>query len=359
MKYALEYKVTSVEMQNGAGYKDFANWLRSNDRANSFFINPPNLKPEDSLPAPEGKGMVGVYSSGSTGKPKLIWWKLEALSAICSKSPNASGWIWATCYQPWSFAGAHLAYQAHTSNGVVLQLGRDWELNHSILQQKKPQALSVTPTFIDLLIQSRHTSNETDWSPLQITIGGEILRPATGARIKSAYPSSRITLIYASAETGLIAKTNRHDGWFPLSSIKQRFEDFKLRDHELYLERQGKWISTRDLCEIKGDHFRLLGRLDRVLNIGGEKVCLDEIESVAESFPEVRRARANARPNAIVGQVVSLDLEPAIREADDALLDSIMQKMRKQLPKPAWPRWCKWGEVRDMSNGKRSHDTGA
>jgi acyl-coenzyme A synthetase/AMP-(fatty) acid ligase len=355
----LKDKVISFEMQTGTGYTDLAKWLHSADRANSFVIHPPKIKPGNHLPASRGAGKIGVYSSGSTGKPKLIWWNLEALNAICSKHSNTSGWTWATCYQPWSFAGVHLACQAHVSKGQVLQLGRDWELNHTILQHNKPQALSATPTFIDLLIQSRHTSKETDWSPQQITIGGEILRPATGARIQSAYPSSRITLIYASAEIGLIAKTSRHDGWFPLDSIKQRFEDFKLIEDELYLERQGIWIPTRDLCEIKGDHFRLMGRLDRVLNIGGDKVCLDEIESIAESFPEVRRANANAKPNAIVGQVVALDLEPAVPEADDTLLDSIMQKMRKQLPKPAWPRWCQWGEVRDMANGKRTHDTGA
>lgn len=346
-------------MEIGKGYTDLSNWLSSENQANSFAIYPPDIAPESNLPKLDGRKVVGVSSSGSTGKPKLIWWNLESLNAFCTDHSVASGWTWATCYQPWSFAGVQLACQAHKSKGSVILLGRDWEVNHRVLRENEVQALSATPTFIDLLLQSRNVSKDTNWTPQQITIGGEILRPAMGTRIQSAYPSSRITLIYASAETGLIAKTNRSDGWFPLSSIKHRFDDFKLVDNELQLYEQGRWILTRDLCEINGDSFRLLGRLDRVLNIGGEKISLDEIESVAESFPEVRRANANARPNAIVGQIVALTLEPVDPEADDALLDIIVQRMRKTLPKPAWPRWCSWGKVRDMTNGKRTQNNTA
>lgn len=300
--------------------------------------------------------MIGVYSSGSTGKPKLLWWKVTDLLKDSNQSSRTSGWTWATCYQPWSFAGIHLACQAHTSDGQVMLLDRDWELNHSILTKNQPQALSATPTFIDLLLQSRRVAVNKNWSPKQITIGGEILRPATGKRIQTAFPLSRLTLIYASAELGLIAKTNQIDGWFPLSTLQQRFKNYKLVDNELHLQIHNNWTHTRDLCEFKNDQFKVLGRLDRVLNIGGEKICLDEIESVAESFPEVRKANAVAKPNAIVGQVVALNLEPALSDADDELLDTIMQKMRKQLPKPAWPRWCAWGNIRVMSSGKRSHD---
>ena len=346
-------------MQIGTGYDDLAHWFSSGKKANAFVIHPPRLNFEKKIPAPPGEGFLGVYSSGSTGKPKLIWWDLKALHSNCSKYSNAAGWTWATCFQPWSFAGVHLACQAHISGGKVLSLGHDWQINHSILQQNKPQALSVTPTFIDLLIQSRKSSKSTDWSPRQISIGGEILNASTGTRIQSAYPSSRITLIYGSAEAGVIAKTTRHDGWYPLTSIQKRFEDFKFADNHLFLKRQGQWIPTHDLCEIRTDHFRPVERLDRIMNIGGEKVSLDEIESVAESFPEVRRASANSIPNAIVGQIVSLKLEAAVAEADDALLETILNKMRKQLSKPAWPRWCEWGNIQDTNNGKKSCDTGA
>ena len=346
-------------MQIGKGYDDLAHWLSSGRKANAFVIHPPGLSSGKKIPAPPGEGFLGVYSSGSTGKPKLIWWNLKALHANCSRYSNVTGWTWATCFQPWSFAGAHLACQAHISGGKVLSLGHDWQINHSILQQDKPQALSATPTFINLLIQSRKTSNSTDWSPRQISIGGEILHASTGTRIQSAYPSSRITLIYGSAEAGVIAKTTRLDGWYPLTSIQKRFDDFKFVDDQLFLKKQGQWTPTHDLCEIRSDHFKPVGRLDRIMNIGGEKVSLDEIESLAESFPEVRRASANSKPNAVVGQIVSLKLEAAVTEADDALLETILHKMRKKLSKPAWPRWCEWGNIQDTNNGKKSCDTSA
>ncbi len=341
-------------METGTAYRNLAEHLSAGDDSPSFVIRPPRIPDDAIAPAPHKNGMIGVYSSGSTGKPKLNWWNLELLLKNCSKSGSTEGWTWATCYHPWSFAGVQLACQAHVSKGKVLFLGRDWKKNHSLLQNENPQALSATPTFIDLLIQSTNPSNESNESPKQITMGGEILRPPTGARIQEAFPASRKTLIYATAELGIIAKTNRMDGWFPLTSLKQQFSNFKLTDNVLNLEFQGTWVSTRDLCELEGDHFRITGRLDRVLNIGGEKICLDQIETVAESFQEVRRANAQAKPNAITGYIVALDLEPTTPDADDALLDDIMNQMRKLLPKPAWPRWYSWNKIREMNNGKRS-----
>ena len=94
--------------------------------------------------------------------------------------------------------------------------------------------------------------------------------------------------------------------------------------------------------------------MDCVINVGGYKVCLDDIETKAEAFPEVTRALAFAKQNPLTGHVVALILEPSTHLRNQAMLDKILHSMHEQLPKPAWPRWMAWGKVRDLRNGKRN-----
>ena len=340
--------------QKGTGYSSLCRWISERSPDSSYLSIPDDSSLATEHPSPTFPGAIGVYSSGSTGKPKLVWKNIESLEKDCIQHPNHESCTWATCFDPSSFAGVHVAVQAVASHGSVLPLSKNWTANHHLLQEAKPEILTVTPTYLNWLMYHAIKPNTKCWQPRQITLGGEPIRPEIAAILRNHFPTSRVTLIYASAEFGIIAKSHRPDGWYPFQSLQKRFDGWRLHDGELQLLRNKVWKKTGDLCEIKDDHFRIIGRMDRTINVGGIKVSLDDIEKQAESFPEVMRALAFAKENPLTGHVVALILEPSTPLCNKALLENILSNMCEQLPKPAWPRWIAWGKVHDGNNGKRN-----
>ena len=342
-----------IQTEKGSGYGALCHWISQRSPESSYLSLPDDFKQGAPALPPPFPGSIGVYSSGSTGRPKLVWKDVDRLRKDCSRHSNHESCTWATCFVPSSFAGVQVAVQAVISGGTVVHLGTDWTDNLRLLHQTKPEIMTATPTFLDLLHQTLKHYPAATWQPRQITLGGEPIRPTTTCILDNHFPTTRVTLIYAAAETGMIAKSHRKDGWYPFSSLRQRFDGWRRVNGELQLLRNNEWIKTGDHCEIQQDHFRIVGRMDRVIHVGGVKVCLDDIETMAENFPEVSRALAFAKENPVTGHVVALILEPSTVLRDQSMLDNIAEKMRSQLPKPAWPRWIAWGKVREMKNGKR------
>jgi acyl-CoA synthetase (AMP-forming)/AMP-acid ligase II/thioesterase domain-containing protein/acyl carrier protein len=72
------------------------------------------------------------------------------------------------------------------------------------------------------------------------------------------------------------------------------------------------WFHTGDLAELDADGFLTLrGRLDEVINRGGEKISPLEVEAVLLSYPGVEEALAFAAPHRTLGAEVAAALVPA------------------------------------------------
>lgn len=307
-----------------------------------------------SLAVPSGPGSwLGVTSSGSSGRPKLAWRHWSELRHQAAQRQDLRGWKWASPYQPWSFAGVQVALQAWVSGGEVRSLPSDWQQAWDILVHQNIDALSATPTFMDLLLQAEAPWSG-DWSPKQVTLGGEPLRPQLGARLARRWPHAHFTVIYAAAEFGVIAKTQRLDGWYELEVMEKRWPNWRERDGMLELQKDGDWRVTGDQIEVADGRMRVIGRADSVANIGGTKVSLSEIAELAEQVSGIRRAMAVSEQNPITGQVVCLKyaLEPG---ADpNAVTDELQRYLRAHLRKEAWPRRWVIDEIGPVNNAKRA-----
>ncbi|MGF6968552.1 acyl-CoA synthetase (AMP-forming)/AMP-acid ligase II/3-hydroxymyristoyl/3-hydroxydecanoyl-(acyl carrier protein) dehydratase [Paraburkholderia sp. WC7.3g] len=88
--------------------------------------------------------------------------------------------------------------------------------------------------------------------------------------------------IYGSTETGGIAwrRQDLGDAWQPVAGAEvQRDDDGALRVRSPHLDHDG-WHRTGDRIAFDADgRFRLQGRLDRVLKLGGKRVSLPELEA--------------------------------------------------------------------------------
>jgi len=254
------------------------------ERGESILLGKPAAEP---IASPPIGTCLGVRSSGSTGMPKVVWRRWEALRAEVRSNPQISGWHWASPFRPESFAGVQAALQAWATNGSITSLDNRWTNLWETARTKPWHALSCTPTFLDLLLQNESTPSSAP-DPVQITLGGEVLRPHCGARFANRFPATRFTVVYASAESGVLLKTHRLDGWYEAASLERRYPQWRIRDGVLELQdAQGTWCSTGDRVEQDGGLLRVVGRADRVANVAGTKVNLDEIGRMAESIPGI------------------------------------------------------------------------
>lgn len=99
--------------------------------------------------------------------------------------------------------------------------------------------------------------------------------------------------IYGSTETGGIAwrRQDQTDAWQPLTGIDVRRDDdgaLSVRSPHLG---HADWYRTDDQIACDGEgRFRLQGRLDRVLKLGGKRVSLTELEARLALHPYVAQA---------------------------------------------------------------------
>ncbi len=305
--------------------------------------------------SPEGEGtFLGVFSSGSAGTPKLVWRRWSELLSETRMLDRMTAWVWASPYLPWTFAGVQVALQAWITGGAVISLAKlTFEEAWKVAGTSHWDAISATPTYLDLWIQ-QEPAGANHIHMKQVTLGGEALRPACGARLRSRFPDAQFTVIYASAEWGVLLKTNRVDGWYEQDGLDRRRPGWMVGGGLLMLPTEkGGWGTTGDLVERHERLVRVVGRADRVANVGGTKVNLDEVSRLAELEPSVLRAVALAEANSVTGETVSLhySVKPGMN-ANEAQV-ALEAVLRKQLPKAAWPRRWVCGDVAPSINGKR------
>ena len=304
---------------------------------------------------PEGEGpFLGFFSSGSTGKPKLTWRRWSDLLLETRRMDRVKSWLWASPFLPWTFAGVQVALQAWRTGGGVISLANlTWEESWKAAEKVRWDAISATPTYLDLWIQQEPAGGNRVQIK-QMTLGGEALRPECGSRLRARFPEAQFTVIYASAEWGVLLKTHRVDGWYEQDGLDRRKPGWMVDGGMLMLPTErGGWRVTGDFIECHEGLIRVVGRADRVANVGGTKVNLDEVSRRAETEPNVLRAAAVVESNSVTGEIVSLHfaVKPGVNVTETQI--ALEAALRRQLPKAAWPRLWVLGEVAPCINGKR------
>lgn len=299
-----------------------------------------------------GGPWMGVTSSGSTGTPKLVWRRWPDFKAAASRQPSVRGWVWAAPFDPWSFAGVQVAVQAWANAGRAVSLRGDGPGLWRTLQEERVDALSATPTFFDLLLQNEPGEGAA-WTPRQVSLGGEPLRPALGQRLSARWPGARFAAIYAAAEFGVLLKTQRRDGWYEVDALNRRGLEWRVPDGVLEVRDERGWRSTGDQVEVRAGLLRVIGRADQVANVAGTKVNLAEVGRLAEEVPGVARAVAVAESSPVTGQVVCLRFTPAPGEDPQLLRRRLEAHLFPRLSKAGWPRDWVVDELAPAQNAKR------
>jgi acyl-CoA synthetase (AMP-forming)/AMP-acid ligase II len=167
---------------------------------------------------------------------------------------------------------------------------------------------------------------------------------ATLARVGHAFPGVDLAQKYGTSELGSprSRSKSRNELWMRLDGLSTKVVDgvLWLRSDEAmlgYLNAPNPfdddgWYCTEDLVEVDGEWIRFLGRASDVINVGGEKVFPQEVESVIHELPEIDDVVVRGAHNPITGQVVEavVRLRAAREERDVRRL--VRSHCRDRLP---------------------------
>jgi acyl-coenzyme A synthetase/AMP-(fatty) acid ligase len=282
---------------------------------------------------------VELKTSGSSGAPKSVTHRLETLSRAVVVSERHREDVWGLALNPAHMAGVQVYLQGLANlNSMVNLWGisrndiiarcREWRVTH----------LSATPTFFRLLLPLEEPLSTVR----SISIGGEAADARLLVRLRQAFPSARMHNIYASTEAGTFLSGDGLDFVVPDDRAHlMRIEGGQLRLHRSLLAdslRGDEWYDTGDLVEITGDsplRVRIVGRVEGWINVGGEKVNPQEIESVLLAHEGVVAARVFGKKNSVTGNILAADL---VARGNPPPETELREHLARQLPPQKIPR---------------------
>ncbi|USI72461.1 AMP-binding protein [Sphingomonas morindae] len=306
-------------------------------------------------PRADGATRWLMTTSGTTGVPKIVAHDLDTLTR--SVRPPRAGMavpIWGLLYEPSRFAGLQVVLQALLGGGRLLAAAYDEPLPERLTRFAAQGCthLSATPSLWRKILMLP----QADGLALkQVTLGGEIADQPLLTQLRRRFPDARLTHVYASTEVGVGFAVTDGEAGFPASYLRDGVGGVQLkivdgllwarppgaatRDLAPHMQRDAdNYLCTSDRVEQVGERVRFLGRESSTVNIGGTKVQIEDVEQIVSRHPDVAECVVTAKPNPIVGAVLSLTIAPRDPEADrDALRKSVKDWCRVHLQREAQP----------------------
>ena len=219
--------------------------------------------------------------------------------------------------------GFNTIMHALSSGSMIATLReRSQEEVCNIIEKYKIELLPTSPTFLNMLIISR-VYEKYDLSSLRIiSYGTKPMPETTLKRLHEIFPDVKLKQTYGLSELGVMStkSENSESLWMKIGG--DGFE-MKIVDGILYIRTQSAmlgylnapspfdeegWFNTKDKVEEKDGYIRILGRTTDLINVGGNKVYPNEVESVLLSFAGVKDAHVYGEANPITGMSVVADV---------------------------------------------------
>ena len=293
-----------------------------------------------------------LATSGTTGAPKLASYSLDALLSTAKNDINrGKDFTWGLTYDINRFAGLQVYFQAISSGSTLAVPSNSATMAEliTLFTKESVNALSGTPSFWrKLLMEPSHCELQLK----RITLGGEISNQSVLSALNLRYPSAVIVHIYASTEAGVGFVVKDKKEGFPASFltsdsnlacqlkvidgnlwIKSTNGCTKFLKGELDIDGEG-FIDTGDMVKVENERVIFLGRESGSINVGGNKVMPEKIESILEQHSSVVMSKVFSKPNPVLGSLVACEvvIEDSTREISSKdLKRDILSLCREQL----------------------------
>lgn len=310
-----------------------------------------------------------ILTTGTTGVPRGVRHDWNRLLRGTRRIAPTPGQRWLLAYGLHQFAGLQVLLHVFAAGAtLVAPAPRRPREGLAAMRTLGVTHASATPTYWRFLIAELTADGGPAPVLEQITLGGEAIPAPLLPVLREAFPSARISQVYAASEFG--SSGSIRDGRSGLSTdVLDRDDDadvaMKIVDGELWVRsRTGMlgyygeepvdpdaWRPTGDLVEVVDDRIVFRGRSSEVINVGGIKVHPLPIEERIAAVPGVEMARVYGRPNALTGAIVAVDVvpQPGV-QADE--IEAAIRIACQDLPAASRPRSIKFVDTVAMAGHK-------
>ena len=293
---------------------------------NEFTVNKHTVdKPHQmikSLQDTNSSGLI-LFSSGSTGKPKAMIHNFDNLvNHYQNKKEKSMNMI---VFLMFDHIGGLNTLLNILSMGATMIIPKTRNADDicKLVQDYKIRVLPSSPTFLNLILMNKSYDKYDLKSLRMITYGTEAMPESLLLRLKDIFPKIKLLQTFGTSETGIAGTRSKSS-----NSIYMKLDDsnleYKIVDDELWLKSKTQvmgylnssmnsftddgWFKTGDLVEKTDDgYIKIIGRNKEVINVGGEKVLPNEVESVILSMDMVDDVMVYGESNIITGQTVVCD----------------------------------------------------
>lgn len=288
-------------------------------------------------------GLV-LFTSGSSGKPKGALHDFSKLLAKFEVKRKALRTINFLLFDHWG--GLNTLFHILSNGGTVIILeNRTPDHVCETIQKHHVELLPTSPTFLNMLTISR-AYERYDLSSLKvISYGAEPMPASLLEHLNRIFPNVKLQQTYGLIELGVMRSQSEENGslW-----VKIGGEGYSVRvvDNMLQIKSESAmigylnaespftedgWFMTGDAVEVKGEYFKILGRKSELINVGGEKVFPQEVESVILEDPNVLDVLVYAEDNRLTGKIVCAKIKYNTEENKSEIIKRIKTHCRARL----------------------------
>ncbi len=236
------------------------------------------------------QSLLYLYTSGSTGEPKPVRKTLQHLLdaaelAITRLSLDASCSLISTVPSQHMYGLESSVFWPLSANAPVWHRKTffidDILASLDILANQRPYLVSTPLHLEKMLAQATHA---VDSPPAAIISATAPLSMELAQRLEQHF-NTQVIEVYGSTETSSIA--TRHAAtastWRPYGGI-----DFRANPQQVYLPYANQWLALHDDIEWLPDGcFKLLGRRQDVVKVGGKRHSLVYLNQLLNQIPEI------------------------------------------------------------------------
>lgn len=348
-------------------------WILSFDNNKKLIIQNSIIKSNDdeayNVVTKKGETGIILYSSGTTGKPKVM---IQNLTKIVSsiKAPRRQKSLKFIILLMFDHIGGLNTLFNCLINGshFVIPNDRSPSLVISLINKYKVNVLPTTPTFLNLMmIDESFTPSKLESLKL-ITYGTERMPEGLLIKLNSNLPKIKLLQTFGTSETGILKTQSKSSNSLFFKIIDDE-KEFKIVGDELYLKSQTQvkgyvnhnnnnfkedgWYATGDLVETDEDgYIKIIGRKNKLINVGGLKVLPKEIEDVINSVNGVDDSTVFSELNNIVGNIVCAKIFTELENTKELKI-KIKSACRKNLDKYKIPVKLFFEKLEMTNRGKK------
>jgi acyl-CoA synthetase (AMP-forming)/AMP-acid ligase II len=289
----------------------------------------------------EHAGLV-LFSTGTTGRPKAI---LHDLTLFLKRFETPRPTLRTINFLLFDHIGGinTLLHTLFNRGVVIAPESRTVDSILDTCRKYDVEVLPTTPTFLRIILMSGAVPDKVPACLKVITYGTERMDQPTLDELCKLLPNVDFRQTFGMSELGIIrVKSEARDSLFMKvggEGVETRVVDGVLQIRSSsgmlgYLNAPSPfdadgWYDTKDVVEVKGDYYKVNGRISDVINVGGLKFMASEVERVALTFPNVSLVKATPKQNPITGQHVELLVQPTSEEGIDK--DALMVFLKERL----------------------------